>query len=326
MKKYDTKKVNFKVFRFNKETDRLPHYENFSFSVAQDEVVLDILNKIKWEKDGSFSYRRSCRHGICGSCAIKVNNKPVLSCKERVFDLIDIFGYELVFEPQDIKHAIKDMVVDKERFWSKYSSTKPYLMGKIEAHPKSEYIIREEEANKLDEADYCIQCGNCFYACPCVQVNSDYIGPAALLKTFRFNVDIRDNAKKNRLEIVNQEKAGVWDCVKCYECAEACPKELSPIDKITKLHNQIFEENMAINNVATRHAIGFKSSIQKHGFLDEGELVRYSEGNFKVLKHVPEALHMFKNGKLIMPWQMPKSQKLDEVEKLIKNSSTVKFK
>ncbi|MCF6173915.1 MAG: succinate dehydrogenase iron-sulfur subunit [Campylobacteraceae bacterium] len=326
MKNYDTKKVNFKVFRFNKEIDKFPYYEKFSFDVAQDEVVLDILNKIKWERDGSFSYRRSCRHGICGSCAIKVNNKPVLSCKERVFDLIDIFGYELVFEPQDIKHAIKDMVVDKERFWNKYSSVQPYLMAKIDEHPKSEYIISKKEADKLDEADYCIQCGNCFYACPSVQVNGDYIGPAALLKAFRFNADIRDNAKKERLEIVNQEGAGVWDCVKCFECAEACPKELSPIDKITKLHNQIFKENMATDNVATRHAVGFKDSIAKHGFLDEGELVRYSEGNLGVLKHVPEALHMFKNGKLIMPWQMPKSQKLDEVQKLIKTSSTVKFK
>lgn len=326
MKKYDIKRVNFKVFRFNKEVDRLPYYENFSFDISQDEVVLDILNKIKWEKDGSFSYRRSCRHGICGSCAIKVNNKPVLSCKERVFDLIDIFGYELVFEPQDIKHAIKDMVVDKERFWSKYGSVKPYLVGKIESHPKKEYIISEEEADRLDEADYCIQCGNCFYACPAVEVNEDFIGPAALLKAFRFNTDIRDNAKNDRLDIVNQEGSGVWDCVKCFECAEACPKELSPINKITKLHNQIFEENMATDNVATRHAVGFKNSIKKHGFLDEGELVRYSEGNIGVLKHVPEALHMFKNGKLIMPWQMPKSEKLDEVDKLIKSSSTVKFK
>jgi succinate dehydrogenase / fumarate reductase iron-sulfur subunit len=326
MKKYNIKKVNFKVFRFNKEKDRTPYYQSFSFDVAQDEVVLDILNKIKWEKDGSFSYRRSCRHGICGSCAIKVNNKPVLSCKERVFDLIDIFGYELVLEPQDMKYAIKDMVVDKERFWYKYSSVKPYLINKIDDHPKSEYIIDKNEAEKLEEADYCIQCGNCYYACPSVQANQDYLGPAALVKAFRFNTDKRDNAKIDRLDIVNQEGSGVWDCIKCYECAEACPKEISPIDKITKLHNQIFEENMAKDNVATRHAVGFKDSIAKHGFLDEGELVRYSEGNVGVLKHIPEAIHMLKNKKLIMPWQMPKSENLDEVEKLIENSSTVKFR
>ncbi len=326
MKNYDIKRVNFRVFRYNKEVDRTPYYESYSFDVAQDEVVLDILNKIKWKKDGSFSYRRSCRHGICGSCAIKVNDKPVLSCKERIFDLIEIFGYELVFEPQDIKHSIKDMVVDKERFWDKYSSVKPYLVATIDSHPKSETIISEKEAEKLDEADYCIQCGSCFYACPVVQVNSNYTGPAAFVKAFRFNSDVRDNAKRDRIEIINRENSGVWDCVKCYECAEACPKELSPIDKITKLHNQIFEENMAKDNIATRHAVGFKDSIAKHGFLDEGELVRYSEGNLGVLKHVPEALHMLKNGKLIMPWQMPKSEKLDEVEKLIQISSTVKFK
>ncbi len=326
MKNYDIKRVNFRVFRYNKEVDRTPYYESYSFDVAQDEVVLDILNKIKWKKDGSFSYRRSCRHGICGSCAIKVNDKPVLSCKERIFDLIEIFGYELVFEPQDIKHSIKDMVVDKERFWDKYSSVKPYLVATIDSHPKSETIISEKEAEKLDEADYCIQCGSCFYACPVVQVNSNYTGPAAFVKAFRFNSDVRDNVKRDRIEIINRENSGVWDCVKCYECAEACPKELSPIDKITKLHNQIFEENMAKDNIATRHAVGFKDSIAKHGFLDEGELVRYSEGNLGVLKHVPEALHMLKNGKLIMPWQMPKSEKLDEVEKLIQISSTVKFK
>lgn len=326
MKEYSTKKVNFKVFRFNKETDYLPYYQEFRFEVSQDDVVLDILNRIKWEKDGSFSYRRSCRHGICGSCAIKVNNKPVLSCKERVFDLVETFGNELVIDPQDKKRSIKDMVIDKSTFWSKYDSVKPYLIAEIVDHPKQEYHITKEKAEELDEADYCIQCGNCYYACPAVAVNEEYFGPAAFVKAYRFNADIRDGAKKERIEITNQENAGVWDCIKCYECAEACPKELSPIDKITKLHNQAFEAGMAEDNVAVRHAVGFKSSINKHGFLDEGELVRYSEGNFGVLKHIPEAIHMLKNGKLIMPWQMPKSEKLDEVKKLVETSSTVKFK
>jgi len=326
VKNYEIKRVNFKVFRFNVNLDKSPYYESYTLEVSQDDVVLDILNRIKWEKDGSFSYRRSCRHGICGSCAIKVNNKPVLSCKERVFDLIKIFGYELVFEPQDIKYAIKDMVVDKDRFWTKYNNVKPYLITNIETHPKEETVVTQEEAQMLEESDYCIQCGNCFYSCPAVQANVDFLGPAALLKAFRFNTDVRDNAKIERLNIVNEERSGVWDCVKCYECAEACPKELTPIDKITKLHNQIFEENLAKDNVATRHAVGFKDSIIKHGFLDEGELVRYSEGNVGVLKHLPEALHMLKNGKLIMPWQMPKSKNLDEVKKLVDISSTVKFK
>ncbi len=325
MTNYTKRKIKFNVFRFNSETDHLPYYKEYEMEVSQDEVVLDILNRIKWEFDGSFSYRRSCRHGICGSCAIKVNGKPVLSCKENVFHLVEMFGEELTLDPQDEKRAIKDMVIDKKNFWNKYESIKPYLVAEVQEYPKQEEIISQKESDKIDDADYCIECGNCFYACPAVKVNDDYIGPAALLKAFRFNADIRDNAKKERLEIVNEEGFGVWDCVKCYECAEACPKDLSPINKITKLHNQIFENKQAINNVATRHAVGFKSSIKKHGILDEGELVRYSEGNIGVLKHIPEAISMWKKGKLIMPWKMPSSKNMDEIKKLVDIASTVDF-
>ncbi len=325
MTNYAKRKIKFNVFRFNSETDHLPYYKEYEMEVSQDEVVLDILNRIKWEFDGSFSYRRSCRHGICGSCAIKVNGKPVLSCKENVFHLVEMFGEELTLDPQDEKRAIKDMVIDKKNFWNKYESIKPYLVAEVQEHPNHENIVSQKESNKIDDADYCIECGNCFYACPAVKANDDYIGPAALLKAFRFNADVRDNAKKERLEIVNEPGFGVWDCVKCYECAEACPKDLSPINKITKLHNQIFENKQAINNVATRHAVGFKSSIKKHGILDEGELVRYSEGNIGVLKHIPEAVSMWKKGKLIMPWKMPSSKNMDEIKKLVDIASTVDF-
>ena len=109
----NTKKLTFKVFRFNKDTDYLPYYDTFEMNVKDDELVLDVMNRIKWEHDGSFSYRRSCRHGICGACAIKVNGKATLACKDRVSDLVDIFGEELTIEPQDIKRAYKDMVIEK---------------------------------------------------------------------------------------------------------------------------------------------------------------------------------------------------------------------
>lgn len=325
MKNYETKNITFNVFRFNSETDKAPHYEKYTLSISQDAVILDAMNRIKWEFDGSFSYRRSCRHGICGSCAIKVNNKPVLSCKENIFHLVELFGEELTLEPQDKQKAIKDMVVSKKGFWQSYSDVKPYLMADIVSHPKHENVIAQEQAELIDEADYCIECGNCYFACPVVNVNENFLGPAALLKAFRFNVDVRDNAKNERLDIVNAPGFGVWDCVKCYECAQACPKELSPIAKIGKLHNQIFEEGKAINNVATRHAIGFKSSIKKHGILDEGELVRYSEGNVGVLKHLPEALIMWKKGKIVPPWKMPKSKNIAEIQKLVDIASTAKF-
>ncbi|BCD62491.1 succinate dehydrogenase / fumarate reductase, iron-sulfur subunit [Nitratiruptor sp. YY08-26] len=317
-------KVTLKVFRFNAETDYLPHYDTIEMKIDQKDVVLDVLNRIKWEHDGSFTYRRSCRHGICGSCAVKVNGRSTLACKERMVDMIELFGNELVIEPVSKKRVIKDMVVDKTDFWKKYETVKPWLEAEIDEHPTMENIIPPKEAEKLEEADYCIQCGCCYYACPVVEVNEEYLGPAAFEKAYRFTADVRDNAKKERLEIVDILGQGVWDCVKCFECAEACPKEIDPIGKITKLHNQIFEEGVAKSNVATRHAVGFKKSIEKHGILDEGHLVAYSEG-FGVLKHIPEALEMFKKGKIVMPWNMPKSKNLDEIKKLIKTSSTVKF-
>jgi succinate dehydrogenase / fumarate reductase iron-sulfur subunit len=283
------------------------------------------MNRIKWEHDGSFSYRRSCRHGICGSCAVKVNGKATLACKDRVSDLVELFGEELTIEPQDMKRAYKDMVIDKENFWNKYNSVQPYLVADIEEFPTEENIVSIEENEKIDEADYCIQCGNCFYSCPAVSVNPEYMGPAALVKAWRFNSDSRDTAHESRLDDVNQLGSGIWDCVKCNECAEACPKELDPIGKITKLHNQVFELGKANNDVAVRHAVGFKWSIMKHGILDEGELVRYSEGNIGVMKHIPEAIEMFKKGKIVMPWNMPKSKNLDEIKKLVEITSTSKF-
>jgi succinate dehydrogenase / fumarate reductase iron-sulfur subunit len=320
------KNLTFKVFRFNIETDYLPHYDTITMEVNKDEVVLDILNRIKWEHDGSFSYRRSCRHGICGSCAIKVNGKSVLSCKDNVFKLVDTFGSEeLILEPQSKSKAYKDMVINKSDFWKKYDDVKPYLVDEIDEEPVKENIVSIEENEKIDEADYCIQCGACYYACPAVEVNENYLGPAALVKAFRFNVDTRDGNKEERIQVVNEEGSGIWDCVKCFECAQVCPKELNPIDKITKLHQQTFQEGMAKNNVAVRHAVGFKWSIEKHGILDEGELVRYSEGNCGVLKHIPEAIAMFSKGKIVMPWNMPKSKNLDEIKKLVKISSTAKF-
>jgi succinate dehydrogenase / fumarate reductase iron-sulfur subunit len=321
-----TKMITFNVFRFNSETDYLPHYKKIEMEVTSEEVVLDILNRIKWEHDGSFSYRRSCRHGICGACAIKVNGKGVLACKERMNDLIELFGTELTLEPLSVKRAVKDMIIDKEDFWKKHEQVKPYLVDEIDEHPESENLVSPQEEAQLLEADYCIQCGLCHYSCPSLENNEAYIGPAAFAAAYRFNADVRDQATLERLDIVNAPDQGVWDCVKCYECQEVCPKEVNPIEKITKLHNQVFENNVAINNVATRHAVGFAHSIKKHGLLDEAELVRYSEGTIPMLvKHGKVGFKMFKVGKVVMPWNMPKSDKLDEVKALIKSSSTVKF-
>ena len=319
-----TQKVNFKVFRFNADEDYLPYYDSYEMEVTSEEVVLDILNRIKWDHDGSFSYRRSCRHGICGACAIKVNGRATLACKERMNDMIELFGTELVFEPQSIKRAVKDMIIDKTDFWEKHAAVQPYLISDVEEHPEHEHLVTPEEVEALEEADLCIQCGACHYSCPVVEINDDFFGPAAFAKAYRFEADVRDEAGTNRIVDMHAEKQGVWDCVKCFECAEACPKGVNPIDKITKLHQMIFQKGVANSNVATRHAVSFKNSIAKNGVLDEGTMVLYSEGP-SIVKHIPVAFKMFTKGKIVPPWGITKSQNLDEIKKLVKSSSTAKF-
>ena len=327
----DTRKVDIKAFRFNAETDYLPYTKTYTMEVGKDELILDLMNRIKWEHDGSFSYRRSCRHGICGACGIKVNGKPVLACKENAMELLDLFNNELVFEPQSKRRVIKDMIIDKKDFWDKHAAVKPYIVADIDSHPKEESKQSIDEFNAILDADLCIQCGACHYACPALEVNENYLGPAALAAAFRFTADTRDEATIERLNITFEPGVGVWDCVKCYECAEACPKDVNPIEKITKLHNMQFEHKVAKSNIGTRHAEGFVRSIRKHGFLDEADIVVYSEGYLGMYKHLKTAVKMMKAGKI--HWQdgvpfidsMPKIKNLDEVQKLIDISMTNKL-
>ena len=324
----DTRKVTIKAFRFNAETDYLPSYRSYTMEVGKDELILDVMNKIKWEHDGSFSYRRSCRHGICGACAIKVNGKATLACKQNAMELLDLFNNELVLEPSSKKRAVKDMIIDKSDFWEKHAAVKPYVVADVEPHPEHETKQSIAEFNNFLDSDLCIQCGACHYSCPALEVNEDYLGPAAFVAAYRFSVDTRDSAGIERLETTSQPSQGVWDCVKCFECAEACPKEINPIEKITKLHNMQFEQDVARSNIATRHAEGFVRSIRKHGFLDEADIVVYSEGYLGMYKHLTTAVKMMKAGKI--HWQdgvpfidnMPKIKNLDEVQKLIDISMT----
>ena len=322
---YEKRELTFQVFRFNAESDYLPAYKQYTLLISKEEVMLDVLNRIKWEQDPTLSYRRSCRHGICGSCGIKVSGRAIVACKENVWQMADLFGDEMVIEPQDTRLAYKDLVIDKERFWKNYRAVTPWLSAPVEETPKKEHLIEPHYAEKINEADHCIQCGSCFYSCPAAQVNENYLGPAALALAYRFTSDVRDKEHAARLRSVNELGSGIWDCVKCIECAEACPKGVDPIGKIFALHNQTFEEGVHEKNVATRHAVVFKRSIEKHGPLDEAENVRYSEGNLGALRHMREAFSMLRRGKLPLPGRVHKSHNHDEVKTLIKSASKNKF-
>ncbi len=326
-----TRKVTIKAFRFNAETDYLPSYKSYTMEVGKDELILDLMNRIKWEHDGSFSYRRSCRHGICGACAIKVNGKATLACKQNAIELLDLFDNEITLEPSSTKRAVKDMIIDKSDFWEKHATVKPYVVADVDPHPEHETKQSIAEFDKFLDSDLCIQCGACHYSCPALEANPDFLGPAALNAAYRFSVDTRDEAGDERLAITAESGSGVWDCVKCFECAEACPKEINPIEKIGKLHNLQFERKVAPNNVATRHAEGFLRGMKKYGYLDEADIVTYSEGYLGMYKHLTTAIKMMKSGKIHwhsgVPFidSIPKIKNLDEVQKLIEISQTNKL-
>ncbi|UPT78501.1 succinate dehydrogenase iron-sulfur subunit [Sulfurovum sp. XGS-02] len=327
----ETRKVTIKAFRFNAETDYLPYTKQYEMEVGKDDLILDLMNRIKWEHDGSFSYRRSCRHGICGACAIKVNGKAVLACKQNAIELLDLFDNDITLEPSSKKRAIKDMIIDKSDFWEKHAAIKPYVVADVDPHPTEETKQSIAEFNNFLDSDLCIQCGACHYSCPALEVNPEFFGPAAFAAAYRFTVDTRDSAGAERLELTAQPSQGVWDCVKCYECAEACPKEINPIEKIGKLHNMQFEQGIAESNVATRHAEGFLRGMKKYGYLDEADIVTYSEGLLGAAKHIGTAMKMMKSGKIHwhsgVPFidSIPKIKNLDEVQKLIEISQTNKL-
>lgn len=154
-----TNKITFKIFRFNAETDYLPTYIDYVVDVTHENVILDILTHIKNEMDGSLSYRRSCRHGICGICSVKVNGKAILACKQNVEQLVATYGTELTIEPLSIKRAMKDLIIDKEDFWVKHAMVKPYLDAPVEENPESEHFMSPAQVDSLLEAENCIQIG-----------------------------------------------------------------------------------------------------------------------------------------------------------------------
>ncbi|MBL0707877.1 MAG: succinate dehydrogenase/fumarate reductase iron-sulfur subunit [Sulfurimonas sp.] len=309
MTKETTQQVNFRVFRFNADEDYLPYYQNYNMEVTSKEVILDILNKIR-DQDSSFSYSRNCSLSSCEDCAVKINGRPTLACKESVKAMIELFGSELTIEPLSKKRAIRDMIIDKSDFLEKYDSIKPYNISN-----GNEYLKESNEMQELSEIDSCVTCGVCYYSCPVVEVNEDFLGPAAFVKAYYFETGVRDETHRQRIEDLHREKEGLWDCVKCYECAEVCPSGVDPIGKMTKLHNMLYKEGDATSSVATSHIANIKDSIGKHGILAQ----------LGSLSNLSATMKMYKKGKTAKPWSVPASGNLDEIQKLIESSSTSKF-
>ena len=227
-----TTNVTLRIQRFNPDTDSKPYLKEFTLDAGPGMTVLDALHQVKTEQDGSLTYRRSCRHAICGSCAMNVNGFNVLVCKTPVKDVVDRKA-QVTIRPLPYLPIIKDLVVDRSSFWEQYLRVKPWLIPPDDV-PEKEFRVSPEEVAALNSAETCIMCGACYSACQVVAMNKKYIGPHALLKAFLRVLDPRDTVPAERLADLDGGD-GVYRCHTIFNCIDACPKGLNPTEAIETL-------------------------------------------------------------------------------------------
>ncbi len=207
-----------RIRRFNPETDRRSHWEEFTVDLDPSDRVLDALQEIKEQQDGTLSFRRSCAHGICGSDAMNINGLNQLACKLLLKDA----GRRIAIRPLPAFPVLKDLIVDMEPFFDLYRQIKPYFMPR-EAPPEKEYLQSPEERAVFDDTTKCILCASCTSSCPSYWPNPKYVGPAAIVNAHRFIFDSRDGGDEERLQILNL-RTGVWRCRTIFNCNDACPR------------------------------------------------------------------------------------------------------
>jgi fumarate reductase iron-sulfur subunit len=217
--------VVLKVARYRPERDTAPTFTDYEIPYRDDMVVLDALNAIKDDVDGSLTYRWSCRMGVCGSCGMMVNGEPRLTC--AVF-LREFGPKPVVVEPLRYFPVIRDLVVDISGFLEKLKEVKPWIIRE-EEQPLSEgeYLQTPDQVEAYKQFSMCINCMLCYAACPVFGLDDDFIGPAAIALAHRYNRDSRDEGRDERRAILGVHW-GAWDCTFVGECSVACPKHVDP--------------------------------------------------------------------------------------------------
>jgi succinate dehydrogenase / fumarate reductase iron-sulfur subunit len=221
-----------KILRFNSEIDEKPQYQSYTVEVEPTDRLLDALMHIKRFQDGTLAFRKSCAHGVCGSDAMRINGKDALACKTLVQDVVETEGATVIIEPLRYFPVQRDLIVDQAMFFEKYKSIKPYLIND-EPVLEKERLQSQEERMVFDDTTSCILCSACFSACPVLEENPDFLGPAAIAQAYRFLADSRDKGFEERLSSLDSPD-GVWPCQNHFQCTQACPRWI----KITKRINQ----------------------------------------------------------------------------------------
>jgi succinate dehydrogenase / fumarate reductase iron-sulfur subunit len=221
----------FKVYRWDPDSGKNPRLDTYEVDMDScGPMVLDALIKIKNEVDATLTFRRSCREGICGSCAMNIDGSNTLACTKAIDDIDgDVNVYPLPHMP-----VIKDLVPDLTHFYAQYASIRPWIRTQTAA-PDRERLQSKEERAKLDGLYECILCACCSTACPSYWWNGDrYLGPAILLQAYRWIVDSRDEDTGARLDEL-EDPFKLYRCHTIMNCAKVCPKGLNPAKAIAEI-------------------------------------------------------------------------------------------
>jgi succinate dehydrogenase / fumarate reductase, iron-sulfur subunit len=307
-----------RVRRFKPEEGQGPYWQDFDVELDPTLSVLDGLLQAKDREDGSLAVRCSCRAAICGSCGVKINGQSTLACLTQIGEAQEAANRRnggsrpVVVEPMGNMPVIKDLIVDMEStHWEKVRRVTPWLLPAGEP-PEREYIVPPESMIDITQSMACIQCGACVSSCLSMEVDPEFIGPAALAKAYRFVGDPRDAQTRERLYDLAQDPHGIYDCTHCFNCVDACPKGVAPMDQIMRLRRRAGgDEGINDVNNGRRHETAFERIIERKGTLDESLLLQESyaqgvKGKLKptraaiggLLGSIPTAIRGIRTGKM----------------------------
>ena len=222
-------RIVFRVSRYDPEKDREPQFREYEVSAAPEDRVLDGLVQIKDTIDGSLGFRRSCAHGVCGSDGMVINGKERLACKTLVRDVAKQDGDVVTLEPLRHMRVERDLMVDQEEFFRKYRDAKPYFVAEESVPAERERVQSPAEREAFEDPTACILCASCYSACPVLDSNGRFVGPAAIVQAARFNFDSRDAGFAERLPALDHPD-GAWACENHFQCTRVCPRGI----KVTK--------------------------------------------------------------------------------------------
>jgi succinate dehydrogenase / fumarate reductase iron-sulfur subunit len=270
-----------KIRRYSPETGEAAYWEDFSIDLDGHRSVLDGILQAKDRFDGSIGIRCSCRAAICGSCGVRINGRPGLACHMHLSEAASSAkdGETIVVEPMGNMPVIKDLIVDMDAVhWKKIRRVTPWLLPEGDP-PEREYVVPMESMVDVTQTMACIQCGACVSDCLSMEVDPGFIGPAALAKAYRFVGDPRDGQQFERLKDLSEDPHGIYDCTHCFNCIEACPKGVAPMNQIMRLR-RIAGSDHHINdrNNGHRHEKAFVTLVRDNGLLHEAELLPRSHG------------------------------------------------